>query len=948
MLADIKKTFLAPPARYRPFVRWWWFARGLAKAEISRELADLHARGFGGVEIQTIYPAPPPSGDVPAGPATPPNHEIPWLGDEWLELVDHATREAAALGLQVDLTFGSGWPFGGPHVPPELASTRLTGYNAPLPSADSDEGSENGEPSLAEIPLEDLVENPDTLVSLLAVHVDDDEDRVVAVEALEEAISAGVVHWTPRPGRWSLFWFFLAPTGQRVKRAAPGAEGLVLDHLDRKALALHARVIDEALARGLGPEYGSRFGAFFCDSWEVYGENWTRDFFAKFRAATGYDLAPYLPVLPLELQLGTGGGPDGAPLELGEHDARVRYDYRKVHADLILHEFFAPFAAFCRARGVQCRVQPYSAPTDLLAAYGRLDVCEIEGFGPHGINSMYYGPVDPRLASSGAHAYGKPLVSCESFTWLGEHFAVPLEALKHEADQIVLHGVNRLVYHGYPYSPPSAGCPGWVFYAAIMANPNNPWWPHVAALNAHVSRNGYLSTLGRPVADFAVYLPIHDEWSDGKGAVKALRVALKQAGHVTDFDYLNDECLVTRATVRDGVLHVGHGRYRALVFHETTYLPVETAEAVAKMAAAGLPVVCTGQLPYDAPGLRAFRAGDPARVATLMQDLPVDEVASLAQLDAWLEARGTPPDFHATTPGGDPAPVRYLHRALSPDADFYFVVNDADAPVDARLVVRATGTVEFWDPLSGTTRVASPADVQEVTRTPPTSAIRVHLHAREARWIVLTRGPQSESASPNAGAGAGEDRPATPRPTLDAPSSENPRTVPVPGPWQVTFPWPANAFPQEAARTTRLTTPELFDWRARPEVQYFAGSATYETEFTLPVDILPADPERGEVWLDLGTVHEIADVTLNGTRVGVAWHSPRRLAVTRAVRPGRNVLRVTVTNLLLNKVIGYARAGLEWRPDYYFVNLHYGTFKPAEMNLLPSGLLGPVFLTFGS
>ena len=48
--------------------------------------------------------------------------------------------------------------------------------------------------------------------------------------------------------------------------------------------------------------------------------------------------------------------------------------------------------------------------------------------------------------------------------------------MKAEADLHFLQGVNQLIGHGWPYSPPQAGEPGWHFYAAAVFNNHNPWW----------------------------------------------------------------------------------------------------------------------------------------------------------------------------------------------------------------------------------------------------------------------------------------------------------------------------------------------------------------------------------------------------------------------------------------------------------------------------------------
>ena len=88
--------------------------------------------------------------------------------------------------------------------------------------------------------------------------------------------------------------------------------------------------------------------------------------------------------------------------------------------------------------------------------------------------------------------------------------------------------------------------------------------------------------------------------------------------------------------------------------------------------------------------------------------------------------------------------------------------------------------------------------------------------------------------------------------------------------------------------------------------------------------------------IDLGTVHEVADVLVNGELVGTVWTAP--FAVTTPKVKGRgNVLEVRVTNLWPNRLI--YDAGLPVSERLTRTNIN--PYKPSDP-LLPSGLLGPV------
>src|ERR1035441_1874788 len=125
--AEVRKGFQNPPTAARPMVRWWWPGGDVTDEEISRELRLMKEAGIGGVEIQSFIiglnpkPAPAVAARVES-----------FLSPEWFGHVKHAIEEGQRLGMIVDLTLGSGWPFGGPHIPPELGAKFLDVKMTPL------------------------------------------------------------------------------------------------------------------------------------------------------------------------------------------------------------------------------------------------------------------------------------------------------------------------------------------------------------------------------------------------------------------------------------------------------------------------------------------------------------------------------------------------------------------------------------------------------------------------------------------------------------------------------------------------------------------------------------------------------------------------------------------------------------------------------------------------
>ena len=162
--------------------------------------------------------------------------------------------------------------------------------------------------------------------------------------------------------------------------------------------------------------------------------------------------------------------------------------------------------------------------------------------------------------------------------------------------------------------------------------------------------------------------------------------------------------------------------------------------------------------------------------------------------------------------------------------------------------------------------------------------------------------------------------------------AEVPEPVLLTGPWEVQFA-PGWGAPD------KVTFDELTDWTQRPEegIQHYSGKATYRKAFDLPQSALRNSAYK--VILDLGKVHDVATVRLNGQTLRTLWLAPWRLDVTKAVRPGNNLLEVEVVNAWHNRLVGDKALPASQRHTFLTANT---VAKNAP--LLPAGLLGPVTL----
>ena len=353
--------------------------------------------------------------------------------------------------------------------------------------------------------------------------------------------------------------------------SAEGREGLILDHLSEPALRRYADRMGTALA----PALRGGTSSLFCDSWEVPARRmWSPHLWEAFRDRFGYRLEPYRDVLD-------------------EH-VDVRYDYRAFIAEVVLEAFYRPFARICRDLGARSRVQCHGAPTDLLAAYGAVDVPETEAL-------LVPAPF-ARIAASAAALEGKPVVSAEAFTCLYGFPAVGhkqerLGDLKLLADALFAHGVNHVIWHGMPYNPPGGDN---AFFATVHVGPDAPFAAELPAFNDYLARLSADLRRGRTYSRLAVFLPLEDNRMRDR-LPPALRTPAAHSYWELRYEAVPAETegylplwvtrpFLERATYRDGRLRVGAAEFEGL-YVDCAWMEHAALQEVLRLAREGTPVV---------------------------------------------------------------------------------------------------------------------------------------------------------------------------------------------------------------------------------------------------------------------------------------------------------------------------------------------------------------------
>lgn len=854
-----------------PWTRWWWMGSAVDSAGLTNALTTYNQVGFGGVEIAPIY-----------GAKGFESKYVAYLSPQWMHLLDITTQQATQLNMGVDLTTGTGWPFGGPQIDLKHAAAKMEVRVMK---------------QYIDMALPEKIDTGlGTLQALVAY-------KGAAPESIIDKVQDGQLHWEHPAGNLSVYALYSSHTKQKVKRAAPGGEGYTLDHLSGEAVQVYLNRFDNAF-KGHVPD----IRAFYNDSYEVYGADWTPEFLPAFKRKRGYDLARFIPEL-------TGK-------RVSDTVARVKSDYRETMAELLLDNFTKPWTKWAHDYHKVTKNQAHGSPGNLIDLYAAVDIPECETFGSTyfpipglrrdsaDIRNVSPDPIMMQFATSAGHIAGHPLISSETFTWLTEHFKTSLSQCKPEVEQAFLAGVNHVFYHGTTYSPKEVPFPGWLFYASVNFVPANSWWSHLPGLNNYITRVQSVLQAGMPDNDLLVYWPVYDIWNDAEGMEMPLSVHhIDKWLYPTDF-YKQVMNLHGRGYtldfVSDNWIDKTNG-YKALIIPKAHLMPVATLQKIITLAENGMPVIFQA-LPEDVPGLNDLDARRSV-FQTLLKSLSGRKnIIVTADVEGALRTIGIRRE--ALTDAG----LKFIRR--KDGCTWYYLVNHTAKEINQFIPLnrRALG-VYILDPLRGDSGIA------QSRITDSTTEVRIQLAPGES-IIVQAEGAPSKSIY-------------APWKYLD--HADKP--IALQGPWQLEFRDGGPFIP------AAVKLDSLVDWTTLPDtaVTSFSGKGVYTTSFEIPAQIVLS---AKEYVLRLDEVHESAHVWVNGQDAGIMWSIPFTLRIGKYLHAGKNDIRIEVANLMANHIRYMDQHRIPWRQyhEINFVNINYKDFDAAGWKVQSSGLVGKVVI----
>ena len=824
--------------------RWWWLGSAVDKENLRWNLGEYAKAGIGAVEITPLY-----------GVQGNEKNELSFLSPEWMSALKDVQDISKENNIEVDMNCGTGWPFGGPLVPIEEAACKA-------------------------IFVDTIIKAQDVDINSLNLQAPEKERQFAKLQCTE-------VFPTDKADEWRVIAVYASRTRQKVKRAAPGGEGWVIDHFDHKAVKHYLDRFEKAFEQS-GVAYPHTF---FNDSYEVYKANWTPTLFEEFQKRRGYDLRRHLP----ELLDGNDGN-------------KVLSDYRETLSDLLYENFTKQWVDWSHKHGVQVRNQAHGSPANLLDLYALVDIPEIEGFGlsEFGIKGLRTDPGMTKknfsdvsmlkYAPSAAHVMGKQFTSSETFTWLTEHFRTSLSQMKPDLDLMFTCGVNHVFFHGSCYTPKDDPWPGWKFYASVDMSPTNSIWRDAPYLMQYIERCQSFLQMGKPDNDFLVYLPVKDMWKrrgprndDAKWestkrrngedllmqfdihtmdekAPDFIKSILKIDSLGYDCDYISDRQLA-KVTLEDGMLVTEGGtRYRALIIPTGTTVDSTLKALLTPIAS----YIIYGE---KAEEMEHFALAEPMRTQCGLRAIRRQNDNGYHYFIANL----TPKDIETTVPLA---------------VDFH--------------------SATLFNPMNGD---ITPAEVTDG---------KVLISLRSGESCILQTFTTNKTQTHES------------HKSHESHKTQKPQQFPIATPWMLSF-------TEEAPKvngTFKLRQPQTWE-KLSAETAVTMGTGVYTTSFRLNKE------QAKQHWMiDLGDVRESARVYINNQFVGCAWAVPFILDCRNTLKKGKNELRIEVTNLPANRINDLDKKGVKWRKmkEINVVDINYKKTTYDGWAPVPSGLNSPVRL----
>ncbi len=759
--------------------------------------------------------------------------------------------------------------------------------------------------------------------------------------------SEGVFKGTLPNGNWTIMRFGQTSTGAFNNPASDEGRGLEVDKLNREAFKHHYDEFVKKVVLAAKPLAPNALQYVEIDSYEMGGENWTKDFNALFLKTYGYDICSFMPLYA------------GKFVESAKSSEAVLQDLRSLISDLMTQNYFGYFQELCHKDGLKTYIENYGL--------GPLNDLEVGGKADLPMGEFWMNREITQVASpiSAAHIYGKNVISAESFTstpeinWKGN----PAMA-KISGDKAWALGINEFMFHRFAHQANTHVEPGmtmnrWGFH---MDRTQTWWYNAGAAWFTYVARGSYLLRQGVPVSDLLVF--VGDGAPNAVVNPKELKPALPKG---INYDNVNSEVLINRVVVKNGELFLPEGtNYKALVIRNSDQIKLKTLKRINELSEKGAIII--GDKPKSLLGYMHSKADIDDFSALATKIWSRKNVYQGYDWSSILTQTNIKPDFEIE----GRKDIEFMHRKNN-DTDIYFSYNPDSISRTFKIKFNIQNKVpEIWSAMDGRVK-----KVAQYLQKDGYTHLSIDLLPEESFFIVfkmdlinnITVKPDvnyknvsfltnNENAIKANVALNGNYKVA-----LSNGKEWNFSIKDLVAPLTLTGAWEVK-FNKAQGYGETVKFNQLIDWKdhSKDSIKYYSGTATYYKTITIPANFIKSNRSYT---LDLGNVSIVAEVKINGKDLGVLWMPPFKTDLSDYLKAGENKLEIKVTNQWSNRLIGderYPKQDGGYKldgprpktkmPEWYTNNEPMPTgprttfttapFYTTKDSLITSGLLGPV------
>jgi len=648
---DLKEQFKSPGPEYRgaPF---WSLNDDLEADELAWQIRDMKERGMGGYFLHSRV-----------GLIT------PYMGEEWLDLMERCADEAKATGTYAWLYDEDRWPsgFAGGMVPAKGMEYRQKFLNIVEFEV------RNGGPTVEEKDGQITVNGHTNVINWFAC-------RKVG-RKIEDLRHVPVVpdHGLPKGTHILLF-------RKEIHGDSVWHNGYAyVDTLSPEVIDAFIETTYEPYREKLGDRFGKEIPGIFTDEPHIPPMAWTERLPGAFKNRYGYDILEHLPSLFYEV---------------GDWQ-KIRHDYRSLTADMFVEAYGKKLYDWCDEHNLEYTGH-YLAEDTLVSQLERAGACMplYEYMHMPGIDHLFRTLQNITLVkqvSSVANQLGRKRVLSETFG--GSGWNMSFADQKWIANWQFALGVNFTNQHLSLYSARGTRKRDWppsIFH-------QQPYWDHYKAMNDYLARACLMLTQGDFIADVLVIHPIASAWCvyspSDKSKAQALagafqRASMNLAQLHREFEYGDEKLMAKYARVDGKQIAVGRMKYRVVVVPPAVTLASTTLRLLKEFLDAGGTVIMIRPTPErvdgrDMPDLRRLLLEKPANLVVIDDDK--------AQLDAALESVA-PRRISVRDASGSEAGQVIAHRRQDGERHVIFLANtDLTQNCDVVVTVDTSGKLEEWD-----------------------------------------------------------------------------------------------------------------------------------------------------------------------------------------------------------------------------------------------------------